>query len=263
MILSPAIPDKRICASLFYRGVLPAFEDFVKFDPVAAKVASGIRGEVLFEDRAGNRAVLVFDGKGVRCAEAEVGKPVVAIQLGRVSNVVALVRGGVAFPLVVRGWFHPFVLARLAKLFLRFQRLLKPRPGDLRDDETRLLHVRLALAVALFSLAEVGKEDRMARQILADSPTGAVRFSVRGTDLEATVENGPDGLRPQRGGHVGKEVCRASVTFDSSKVAMEILTRKADAHGAVALGQIKVEGLVPLADSVNHVLDRVALYLPT
>ncbi len=263
MIAEPPVPSEEICAALFFRGVLPAFEDFVKFDPVASGIADKMRGEVLFVDRSGNRAVLAFDGSGVRWAEVDQGSPVVRIQMGRVSNVAAFVRGGFAVPLIGKGWTRPIFLVRLGKLFLRFQRLLKPRSGDLREPDFRLLHVRLALAVALFSLAEVGREDDWARQIVEDCPSGAVRFAVEGTDLEAMVAKGEDGLRPRRGAATDPMDYRASVTFASSRVAMEILTRKIDAHGAVARGQIKVEGLVPLADSVNHVLDRVALYLPT
>jgi len=263
MIASPPVPDERVCAALFFQGVLRAFEDFVKFDPFAAEIASRMKGVVLFEDRSGNTAALSFSGSGVSWTELAEKKERVRIQLGRQRNVVAFVRGGTAFPLLARGWSSPIFLFRLGCLFLRFQRLLRPRDGDLKGEDFRLLHVRLALAVALFSLAVVGREDGRAREIVGDCPDGAIRFSVKGSDLEAVVVKDDKGLRPRRGGNFDGDSFCASVSFGSSKVAMEILTRKMDAHGAVALGQIEVEGLVPLADAVNHVLDRVALYLPT
>lgn len=260
MIAEPPVPDGRVCALLFFRGVLPAFEDFAKHDPAARRWIRGLRGEVLFTDREGQRAVLRFGEGAVRWAEAESERPAVIIRLGRRDNVVKLVRGRPAVPFIAPGSWRPVFLFRLARLFLRFQRLLRPRSGDLSDPEFRLSHVRLALAVALFSLAEVAREDPQGRRILGDCPDGTIRFGVEGTDLSASVEKDAGGLRVHRGA-VG-EAADASVTFASTKVAMEILTRKTDAHGAVALGEVRVDGLVPLADGINHILDRVALYLP-
>lgn len=261
MKASPPVPDIPVCASLFFRGVLPAFEDFLKFDPVARRILGGTRGDVVFSDRTGRRVCLSFGENTCIWSEVPGGKVAAHVRLGSEANVVRFIRGGAAVPLLTKGWCRPLLLSRLLRLFLRFQKLLKPDPRSLGDPDFRLLHVRLALAVALFSLAEVGRADPWARRMLEDCPDGTVCFRVGGSDLAAWISKSSSGLVPGRGEPEAGQ-SDAVVAFASPKIAMEILTRKKDAHAAVALGEIRVEGLTPLADGIDHVLNRVARYLP-
>lgn len=262
MIAEPPVPLESVCAGLFFRGVLPAFEDFLKFDAGARRILGAAQGEVLFTNDEGSTACLRFADGAVQWSEIAHGRPKIRIDLGSEQNTIRFIRGGLAIPQLRRGWFHPVFLIKLLRLFLRFQKYLKPPSKALQDPDFRVLHVRLALAVALFSLAEVGREDPWARMMLEGCPSGVVTFSVGGEDLSASIEKNSDGLFPRRGASLATEA-DATVTFASSRVAMEILTQKQDSHAAVALGGIRVEGLVPLADGINHVLDRVSRYLPT
>ena len=262
MINEPPVPLPSVCAGLFFRGVLPAFEDYLKFDPGAQKILGKTQGEVLFSNEEGASACLRFEEGGVRWSDVAEGKPKIHLNLGSEANTVRFIRGGLAIPRLRKGYAHPWMLSKLLRLFLRFQTYLKPSSKDLQDPEFRVLHVRLALAVALFSLAEIGREDAWARHMLESCPNGKVSFQVDGEDLTATIEKTDSGLHPRRGG-TDEAASDAVVTFASSKVAMEILTQKSDSHAAVALGGIRVEGFIPLADGINHVLDRVSRYLPT
>lgn len=262
MIAEPPVPSSTVCAGLFFRGVLPAFEDFLKFDEGARRILGSSEGEVLFTNLEGSRACLWFSGGAAEWSDVEAGDPVIHIDLGSEAKTVRFIRGGIAIPTIRRGWTHPVFLLKLLRLFLRFQRYLKPPAKCLQDADFRILHVRLALAVALFSLAEISREDPWARKMLEGCPQGRVDFRVEGEDLTASIEKTAGGLRPYRGVRDHQEA-DVSVIFASPKVAMEILTQKSDSHAAVATGDIRVEGLVPLADGINHVLDRVARYLPS
>tara|TARA_R100000027_G_scaffold60818_4_gene51751 strand:- start:15635 stop:16423 length:789 start_codon:yes stop_codon:yes gene_type:complete len=262
MIGEPPVPLPSVCAGLFFRGVLPAFEDYLKFDQGAQKILGSMEGEVWFTNRDGLSACLRFENGKAFWSEVPEGKPKAHLDLGSEANTVRFIRGGVAIPRLKGGFLRPVFLSKLLRLFLRFQKYLKPPAKALQDPEFRTLHVRLALAVALFSLAEIGREDAWARKMLESCPNGTINFRVEGEDLTASIEKAPGGLYPRRGADACLEA-DAEVIFASSKVAMEILTQKSDSHAAVALGGIRVEGLVPLADGINHVLDRVARYLPS
>ncbi|MEM0965066.1 MAG: hypothetical protein AAGJ81_02790 [Verrucomicrobiota bacterium] len=262
MIAESSVPDLEVCAGLFFRGILPSFEDFIKFDPEAARILGSSKGSIQFTNSAGDSAYLHVEDGQVRWGSSAKDEPVILIGLGSVENTVRFIRGGFALPIVYRGWSRPIYLFRLLRLFLRFQSLLKPKGKSLEDPAFRILHVRLALATALFSIAEIGRGDSWARTILEQCPNGTVSFLVDGEDLAATIEKTGDGLIPRRG--LEREIrADAVVKFSSAKVAMEILTRKTDAHAGVALGSVQVEGLIPLADGIGHVLDRVGRYLPS
>ena len=261
MIAEPPVPSRSVCASLFFNGVLPAFEDFLKFDEGARKILGEAEGEVLFSNQQDMTASLIFAKGGVRWSEVSEERPRIHVDLGSEEKTVRFIRGGIAIPTLRRGWGSPLFSARILRLFLRFQKYLKPSPSALQDPLFRMLHVRLALAVALFSLAEIARKDMWAKHMLEGCPNGVVSFAVEGENLTASIEKSSLGLLPHRGEAESSEA-DAIVTFSSSRVAMEILTQKRDSHAAVALGDIRVEGLIPLADGINHVLDRVSRYLP-
>jgi hypothetical protein len=51
------------------------------------------------------------------------------------------------------------------------------------------------------------------------------------------------------------------ITFGDVDIAFSALREEIDTLAAVGGGQIKVEGLVPLADGLNLVMQRLGLYL--
>jgi len=257
----PLVPDRNLCAGLFFYGILPAFEDFIKADRKAATWCKNADFLCRFYNRAGDEAFLRLKKGTVQYLRTTPDSPGLSVCLGSVERTASLVQGRWAPIYPVRGCFRVSSLVLLARLFLRFQRLLRPSSKDLQDDEFRKLHVRLALSVALFSVCEIGQKDLRARIILSNMPEGLVRFYVKGEEWEATIENQKQELQANRGYERGI-VPDAEILFSQPRVAMEILTQKRDSHEALACGDLKVTGLIPLADAMGLILDRVSLYLP-
>lgn len=260
-VFQPSVPDREICAGLFFYGILPAFEDFIKADPAAAALVDKAKFLCRFYNGSGHQAYLSFDRGVVRYLQQVEKTPSVSIYLGNSLQTANLVQGKIAPILPMEGCWRIPTLILLMRLFLRFQRLLRPNKKDLQSDEFRKIHVRLALSVALFSLCEIGHKDQRSQRVLAAMPEGLVRFHVEGEEWDATIEYRNQELRANRGSEAHVEP-DAEIWFSHPKVAMEILTQKRDSHQALACGDLKVSGLIPLADAFGLILDRVALYLP-
>jgi hypothetical protein len=255
----PRRTSDRIGAELFFRAVLPALETWARFDPRAPALLprAPLRATFTTSD-PGPSAVLVADPKGIQVGAHGEGPAHLRIHLGPEAAVAGMVGGRRPTARLGGGFSHPLRLVRLARIFRRFQQLLEP-PARLREDpSTRLLHVRLALQVALSSLVVLSREDPTLRPVLGAVKDGVVFFATGDAPLHAALR--------KEGTHLdrveGEAAPTTTVRFASTRAAMRILTQRFDPTVALAQGEVEVRGYVPLADAIGHVLDRVADYLP-
>jgi hypothetical protein len=98
--------------------------------------------------------------------------------------------------------------------------------------------------------------------MLRSLPPGLASFRIEG-EPRATVwfeHDSDDGAagwcEPPR----MPEVC---IVFDGVETAFAALREEIDTFAAIGRGQIRVEGLVPLADGLNVVMQRLRIYLKT
>ncbi len=255
----PRRTSERIGAELFFRAVLPALETWARFDPRAPSLLprSPLRATFATSGR-GPSADLVADREGIRVEAAGDIPGQLRIDLGPESAVAAMVGGRRPTARLRGGLRHPLRLLRLARIFRRFQQLLEP-PARLREDpQTRLLHVRLALQVALSGLVVLSREEPSLQPVLGAVKDGVVFFATADGPLRAALRK--EGTRLER--VEGEDAPTTTVRFASTRAAMRILTQRFDPTVALAQGEVEVRGYVPLADAVGHVLDRVADYLP-
>ena len=130
----------------------------------------------------------------------------------------------------------------------------------LATPEGRRLHARLSLIAAGLGLRPLADGDEVARKTLRSLPLGLAAFSIEG-DHGATIwfdhgsaDNAAGWGEPPRRPEV-------RVTFADMTIAYAVMRDEIDTLAAVGCGQIKVEGLVPLADGLSVVMERLRIYL--
>jgi hypothetical protein len=153
---------------------------------------------------------------------------------------------GFSLPLPRRGFW------RLAQLH-RFNQL-----GKILESELER-HARLLLSVALGSIGPLAQRDSRARDLLGDCPEGIAEFGVPSADLYGWVEITRHKISWGRGRAL--RTPEVKVFFRNEPIALAALRGELDEFAAIGKGDLRVSGLVPLADTLGAVMARADVYL--
>ena len=136
---------------------------------------------------------------------------------------------------------------------------LQPAPGALDDPAFRERHLRLLFRVLLGAVPVVAGGDPVSRHTLSHTPEGLAEIRVpafgqvgwvRWARGRVTAAPGPAPDAPD-----------ATITFTDRETTDAALLGRLDPNAAVGLGKVAIAGLVPLADGLSVVMDRVEGYL--
>lgn len=143
------------------------------------------------------------------------------------------------------------------RVVVTFSALTELARSRLRDRTTSLeSHFRAALASACAAV----RRDPAARRLLRDAPPGVAVLRVPPLKLTLWIEWRDQSLHWGQGeSHRDADV---EIVLRDESTAQALLRGALDTGSAVGLGDIRVRGLIPLAEGIGLVLDRVALYLP-
>ena len=257
-----APPTPAVLSQLYLTAVLPCLTELAEHDSVARATIADADASVVFRILGGT-AVTVQLRRGL-----------IAFQLGAVprASVVLLFLSDShlnaffsgerwALPILLWGGWHFRVLARFTRLAERLKAVLDGHESVIGSSEGRRLHARLSLMAAGLGLLPLSQGDEVTRTALRALPFGLASFAIRGEpSATAWFEYGADGCAAGWGEPPRRpEVC---ITFCDVGTAFAALRDQIDTMAAVGRGQIIVDGLVPLADELSFIMQRLRVYLP-
>lgn len=246
---------------LYLRAVLPAVAELPAVRAEARELARDWRLPVRFAQRGGpSTLVRPPDGTGGH-------GPALTLLFLTPSQVVRTFTNRPTFPPLPVGplWraagLRPFLA--LTKLL---QRTLEPTPDELATASPEFLdaHLRLTFGVLLRALPVVGAADGPARAALHHAPAGTLAVEAPALGLAGWVRwdgGGGHHVEPVSGFGPPPQTPAATLRFSDRGTLADALAGRLDPLAAVALGRVEVRGLVPLADAVGIVMDRVEGYL--
>jgi len=165
-----------------------------------------------------------------------------------------------ALPLPIWGGWRVGLLARFSKVAQRLEAVMNGHPEILADPKGRRLYARLSLIAAGLGLAPLAAGDAEAAAILETLPPGLAAFSIEGEPnssvwFDSAADRRVSGWSdpPRR-----PDVC---IVFGSVSLAYAAMRDEADTMAAIGTGEMRVDGLVPLADGLNVVMERLRIYL--
>jgi len=136
---------------------------------------------------------------------------------------------------------------------------LKPKAGDLKDAAFRATAVEMLLTVALAGVCQLAEYEAFARESVAQGPQGLIVFHLPGEMRAFWLRLESGNLEWGRGEPSTSP--SVSIRFMDTNIALGALLNKIASQAEVGLGNIQVDGLVPLADHLSMLLERIHLYL--
>lgn len=260
--LSPDRPTGRtaVKARLYLNAVLPALAEVWQMDSAVRTAAGKPSFSIGFSTLRAARQALAFDGER---AWAWSTREAAQLELGFVTSgqvIATFEKRPTLPPLPLRGPQH---LAN-AKAFERaaavMESWLRPTSEVLEDTTMKARFAHLQLGVALRGVAVLCQFDAATRRSWQAGPRGLVDLTIPGVEEARWLDLGPGA--PVAGMGPPPREPDATVAFASPQVAADAVRDQLDGMAAVNAGRIRLSGLVPLADHVNHLMESVGNILP-
>lgn len=165
-----------------------------------------------------------------------------------------------AMPIPLRGFSKlGFLKNEFPKITKRLEYFLKPEGALLEEPEYVRVNTALTLYTAAFAICELVQLEPVSKLVGASMPAGALQLNVLPEGPYAYVlYDGKGGAIAYRGQTTNP---MASLSFRDCQTANQLLNAKLDGFNAIALGDLKLKGMIPLIDNTNLMLDRIPLYL--
>jgi hypothetical protein len=258
--LSGAAPNPAVLSRLFLSAVLPCLTDLVAQDVAARQIFGTQAATIGLKVLGGPKAYLAFDQGLIRWTDQSSTLPSVLLIFFSDAHLNAFFSGKKwAVPLLAWGGWRIGVLKRFSKLAALLERVLNGEPEVLSTPEGRRLHTRLSLIAAGLGLQTLAGGDPAAISTLRGLPKGLAAFSIEG-ESDATVwfEHGGSN---KSGWSDPPRLPDVRIAFSDINIAYAAMRDEADTMAAVGGGGIKIDGLIPLADGLNFVMERMRVYL--
>ncbi|HOC68205.1 MAG: hypothetical protein BWX80_00136 [Candidatus Hydrogenedentes bacterium ADurb.Bin101] len=246
-------------AHLNLNAVLRNLENLCKLDPETASLIHSWDIAVRFTVLGGMSARIGFqNGKCTFQSPAQEPADVVLLFLSdKHLNAMFEERSN---PIPLKGFKHlGFLKTEFPKATKRLEYFLKPTPALLEDEAYVHVNTTLSLYTAAWSVCELMRFDPVGRQIGAQMPAGTLQLSVLPEGPHAYIRY--DGRGGATAGIGVAKTPSAVLTFESCQTANALFNGKLDGFGAIALGNIKMRGMIPLVENTNVILDRIPVYL--
>lgn len=248
-------------ANLYLSAVLPCLTDLTEQDPTSRDLLGDSQAAIVLRV-CGGPAVSVYLSRGRAVwANGPAHAPSVILLFLSDRHLNAFFSGKKwAVPVLLWGGWRLAALARFSKLAARLEAVLNGDSHILAIPEGRRLHTRLSLIAAGLGLRALAQGDDAARRALRAVPCGLAAFTIEGEE-RATVWFDHGSADDAAGWGEPPRRPDVRIAFANIDVAYGALRDEIDSMAAVGGGQIKVEGLVPLADGLNFVMERLRSYL--
>ena len=261
--MSHALPNPAVLSRLYLSAVLPCLTDLAAQDPVAHDILGEARAAIVLRIAGGPAATVSFELGHIAWKNGSSPAPSVILLFLGDRHLNAFFSGkSWAVPLPLWGGWRIGLLNRFARLAARLEAVLNGDGDVLASDAGRRLHARLSLIVAVLGLRSLAEGDEAVRQTLCSVPPGLAAFSIAG-DQGATLWFDHGAADYAVGWGEPPRTPLVHITFADVNVAYGAMRDEIDTMAAVGSGQIKVEGLVPLADGLNLAMARLRDYLKT
>ena len=248
--------DPRTMAFINMFGVLGVLPELCRIDEQASALIADWKISLGMQVTGGPSATLRFDHGGCTMTEG-VADCEIRLRFSSPEKFNGMIDGTVT-PIPTKGITKvKFLLGPFRKLTDRLAKYLRATEEDLSDPAFFERSTTLMFDVIVSALSQIGNHDRIGRFSASYLSNGAVSLRIQGGP-EASVCVRDHLLQTRLGASASPA---ATMEFANMQIARDLFEGRCNAMACIGVGEIRVNGLIPMLYNVNRLLDRVGLYL--
>lgn len=249
--------DQKTLAYINLYAILGTLENLCELVPEASELAQTKKPlSIGFDVKGGPSATITF--KNGKCRmEQGCNKCNVKLPFSSCEKFNGLIDGTVT-PIPSKGFAHiGFLLKKFTPLTDILNKYLRASEEDLADEAFFNTSTTLMLNLITVAIAQIGNNDPIGKASAKHMVDGEISFGIKG-GISTTVR-----VKNHRllGIKCPSEAPRASMAFESIRLARDLFDGKVNAVACIGTGEIEMKGMISMLDNLNRILDRVAVYL--
>ena len=252
---------RKIRARLYLNAVLPAFEDLLAQSQEARDILGKRAFIITFQTAKRLSSSLQFKDQHCKFLHNKTQSSDILLhfiteeQLNKEFE-----KEGFRVPIPIKGSTRIKDIKTFKKLSALLESYLRPSEELLSDPKIHDLHVAMQLGIALRATIELTQHEQLSKMIMADTPNGLAHFSIGGEDGYSAWLDWKNG-KLTSGKGMPTTSPHAHVQFADAKTALKAVGNRIDVMAAIGNEEIKITGLIPLADALGYVFERIPLYI--
>jgi hypothetical protein len=259
--MSSAPPNPAVLSQLYLDAVLPCLSELAAEDPVARDLIAGVDASIVLRILNGPARSLQLRAGAIASQSGAAPRPSVVLLFVSHAHLNAFFSGRKwALPLLVWGGWRIGVLTRFSRLAQRLEAVLDGHDELIASSSGRRLYARLSLMAAGLGLPCLAGGDLVSQQAFRSLPYGLASFTIR-SERGATVWFEREPAMSAAGWSEPPRRPEVCIVFSDAETAFAAMRDQIDTMAATGRGQIVVDGLVPLADGLNAIMQRLRVYL--
>lgn len=245
----------RALSNLYLHAVLPSLTELVNFDAEAREIIAPWNIRLSLRVIGAPAVILQIRDGEIHFSSPRRGKVDVSFVFLTHRHLNAFFNGKKwAVPLVTRGLWRINFLKSFALLAERLSSVLEDRTS------TTPLYTRLAFLIGGLGLLPLAQFDTFSQAILEKTPHGLAEFSIENENIPSIwFENCQDSWLAGQG--PPPRLPDVRVRFADINIANATLRNDIDTLAAVGSQRIIIEGLSPLAEGLELIMERLNFYL--
>lgn len=247
-------------ARLYLQAVLPTLAELWPLEAEMRAAAGEAPFSIAFQTLGAARQALAFDGSRAWAWQTTEAAQLELVFLTARQAIATFEQRGALPPLPRRGFNRLGHAKRFEAAAAVMAKRLRPAPEALTDESTAARFAHLQLGIALRGAVLLIRFEAAANAHFTSAPHGVAVFAISGIEQPRWIDYTPGTL----GTGVGDPPREpdTTITFSTGQIAAASVRDEIDAMAAVNAGRIRLHGLVPLADHLNHLMEHVSDYLP-
>lgn len=250
----------KVKARLYLNAVLPAFEDLLTQNEQAREVIGARAFTLTFQTSSGIKSSLSFTEQSCTFHKSGAERSQIIIHFITEEHLNKEFEGvGFRLPIPIKGSTRFGDIKAFKALSSILEETLRPHKEELEDPAKHDLQIALQLGIALRATIELTTHEKLSRTIMKNTPEGTAYFSVGKDGYGAWLKWHKGRLTSGKG--EPEQTPDVTVQFVDAETAIRAVGNRIDVMAAIGLGDIKIEGLIPLADSLGYIFERIPLYI--